>query len=294
MKRTFLTLVYLLVLVLNAMTALSGTGGDLEEIKAKGVIRHLGVPYANFILGNGTGGMSVELMQLFAIHLGVRYEFVATTWKDVFSDLIGRKFEVTGDDVKLLEEATIHGDVICSGLTILPWRQKLIDYSKPTFPSQVWLIAGIGTTMVPIKPSGDVTLDIAATKKKLQGKTVLGIKATCLDPLLYKLAASGADVRYFEGSMNDIAPAAMNMIADAALLDVPDALLALKKWSGKIVVIGPISPTQEMGVGFRKESVQLREEFNRFVTELINNGQYEKLINKYYPNIKEYYPNFFN
>jgi ABC-type amino acid transport substrate-binding protein len=276
------------------VTALSSTGGDLDEIKAKGVIRHLGVPYANFILGDGTGGMSVELMQMFAIHLGVRYEYVATTWKDMFSDLIGRKFEVTGDDVKLLDEATIRGDVICSGLTFLPWRQKLIDYSKPTFHSQVWLIAGIGTTMVPIQPSGDIMVDIAATKKKLQGKTVLGIKATCLDPLLYNLAASGVNVRYFEGSMNDIAPAAMNMVAGAALLDVPDALLALQKWPGKIVVIGPISPIQDMGEGFRKESVQLREEFNRFVTELMNNGHYEKLINKYYPNIKEYYPNFSN
>jgi len=294
MNKTFPILAYLLVLALNAMPVLSSTGGDLEEIKAKGVIRHLGVPYANFILGDGTGGMSVELMKMFAVHLGVRYEYVETTWKDLFSDLIGRNFKVTGDDVKLLEEATIRGDVISSGLTFLPWRQKLIDYSKPTFPSQVWLIAGFGTTMVPIKPSGDVTVDIAVTKKKLQGKTVLGIKTTCLDPLLYNLAASGADVRYFEGSMNDIAPAAMNMIADAALLDVPDALLALQKWPGKIVVIGPISPPQEMGEGFRKESVLLREEFNRFVTELMNNGQYEKLINKYYPNIKEYYPDFSN
>jgi ABC-type amino acid transport substrate-binding protein len=294
MKGTTIMLACLLVFVSNVTTALSSTGGDLDEIKAKGVLRQLGVPYANFVSGNGPDGLSIELMQLFAAHLGVRYEYVESTWKNVFSDLIGRKYELIGDEVKLLGEATVRGDVISNGLTFLPWRQKLIDYSTPTFPTQVWLIAGIETTITPVHPSGDITLDIAATKKKLRGKTVLGIKGTCLDPVLYDLAAHGAEIRYFDGSLNDVAPATINMVANAALLDVPDAMIALRKWPGKIVVIGPVSPEQEMGEGFRKESVQLREEYNRFFTALMKNGQYSKLVIKYYPDIKEYYPNFFN
>ncbi len=294
MKRIFIIFVCLLMLVSNATTALSNTGGDLDEIKARGVIRHLGVPYANFVSGNEPGGLSIELMQLFAAHLGVRYEYVETTWKNIFSDLVGKKYEVIGDGVKLLGETAIRGDIICAGLTFLPWREKLIAYSNPTFPTQVWLIAATGTTMTPVQPSGDVTLDIAATKKKLQGKTILGIKGTCIDPALYDIVTNGADIRYFDGTLNDVAPAIMNMVANTALLDVPDAMVALEKWPGEIVVIGPISGVQEMGEGFRKESVQLREEYNQFITSLMRNGQYTKLVNKYYPDIMEYYPNFFN
>ncbi len=34
---------------------------DLDEIKKSGVLRHLGVPYANFVTGSGDG-MDVELV----------------------------------------------------------------------------------------------------------------------------------------------------------------------------------------------------------------------------------------
>lgn len=31
------------------------TGGDLPDVRAAGVLRHLGVPYANFVSGSGDG-----------------------------------------------------------------------------------------------------------------------------------------------------------------------------------------------------------------------------------------------
>ena len=49
---------------------------DLAEIRQRGVLRHLGIPYAVFVQeNNGTAeGLDVALMQLFAKHLGVRYQ----------------------------------------------------------------------------------------------------------------------------------------------------------------------------------------------------------------------------
>ena len=43
---------------------------DLSQIKAAGVLRHLGVPYANFVTGSGDD-LDVELMQLFAKRTGL-------------------------------------------------------------------------------------------------------------------------------------------------------------------------------------------------------------------------------
>jgi len=48
---------------------------DLAEVKQRGTLRHLGIPYANFVTGAGDG-MDVELMQRFAQHLGVKYRYV--------------------------------------------------------------------------------------------------------------------------------------------------------------------------------------------------------------------------
>ena len=113
---------------------------DLQEIKQEGVLRHLGVPYANFVDG-ADNGLDVELMRLFAKELGVRYEYVETNWQGVIGDLTGQQLTVKGNEVAVVGRLSIRGDVIANGLTIIPWRQKVIDFSAPTFPTQVWLVA---------------------------------------------------------------------------------------------------------------------------------------------------------
>ncbi len=110
-----------ILIILFFFLAAAPARGDLPEVKAQGVLRHLGVPYANFITGTGDG-MDVELMTLFARDLGVRYEYVKTSWEDIIGDLTGKKVKAKGDDVQILGEAAVKGDVIACGFTILPWR----------------------------------------------------------------------------------------------------------------------------------------------------------------------------
>ena len=66
---------FLVAAMLFLGSMLSANAQDLAEIRERGVLRHLGVPYARFITGNGDG-LDVEIIQLFARHIGVRYEFV--------------------------------------------------------------------------------------------------------------------------------------------------------------------------------------------------------------------------
>ena len=265
---------------------------DLADIQQEGVLRHLGVPYANFVTGDGLG-LDVEVMQLFAQDIGVRYQYVKTNWKSVFGDLVGKQVKPDGENAKITGDVPIRGDVIANGLTILPWRQKVIDYSAPTFPSQVWLITYSASTINPIVPSGTINKDITAAKKLLTGKTVLGKANTCLDPSLYFLNDVNAVTQYFEGGLNELAPAIMKGEADTTLLDVPDALVALAKWPGQIKVLGPISPEQQMGVGFRKDSPALRQAFATFYSKIQQDGRYNQLVKKYYPDVFDFYPDFF-
>ena len=285
-------LIAMLCCLVTMLLAGQASANDLEELKKRGELRHLGVPYANFVDGSG-GGLSVAVMQRFAKHLGVKYTYVETSWETVIGDLIGKKVKPVGDDVEITGEVPVRGDLIGNGLTIVPWRQKVVDYSTPTFPTQVWLISGVDSGVLPISPSDNLDTDIAAVKKMLSGRSVLGKNNTCLDPSLYNLEAVGATTSSFGGNLNDLAPAVINHAADFALLDVPDALVALEKWAGQILVLGPVSPQQHMGVGFRKESRELRLEFNRFFKQLKDDGTYVQLVKKYYPAVFDYYPDFF-
>jgi len=267
-------------------------GADLPEIRQQGELRHLGVSYANFVTGSGDG-LDVDLIKLFAQHLGVRYRYVETSWKEVLADLTGKKVRPRGEGVEVIGQVPIKGDLVANGLTILPWREKVVNFSTPVFPTQVWLIARADSALKPIKPSGRPDRDIAAVKALLMGQTVLGKFDTCLYPRLYHLEKVRARVKDFQGTLNELAPALIKGDAEMTLLDVPDALMALEKWPGRIKVIGPISSKQEMGVAFAQTSPQLRETFNRFFDQIKQDGTYLALVRRYYPSALHHFPEFF-
>ena len=265
---------------------------DLQEIKERGVLRHLGIPYAGFVTGTGDG-LDVELTKLFARYLGVRYQYVKADWGTVVQDLVGKKIEVRGTDVEVLEDAPVRGDMIANGFTVLPWRKKLVSYSKPTFPSQIWLLARADSKVRPIRPTGDIQKDIALTKTLMKGKSVLSVERTCLDPDLYNLSSTGATVIRFAGSVNELAPAVLNHDAEMTILDVPDALIALEKWPGKLKILGPVSERQLMAAAFSKDASRLLTTYNEFLRKVKKDGTYLKLVRKYYPSATYFFPDFF-
>ena len=238
-------------------------------------------------------GLDSEVIKLFAAHLGVRYEYVETSWKTVIGDLIGKRVRPKGADIEVLDNVPVRGDIIANGLTILPWREKVLKFSIPTFPSGVWLITQADSNLRPIAPTGKIQSDIAAVKSLLQNRSVFAVENSCIDPNLHGLYSTGANVILFDRQLNELAPAIINRDADAGLLDVPDALIALTKWSGKIKVVGPISPMQEMGFGFAQDSPLLRQAFNHFFDTCKKDGSYRKLVQKHYPTLISYYPDFF-
>ena len=132
-------------------------------------------------------------------------------------------------------------------------------------------------------------------KTHMRGRSVLALESTCLDPALYKVAETGADVRLLGTGrkLNEMAPAMLNGKAETTLLDVPDALIALEKWPGEIKVIGPVSGVQDMAVAFSPDAPTLREAFNAWFTEFKKDGKYIDLVEKYYPAVFLYFPEFF-
>jgi len=280
------------MLLMHVALASHSMAASIEAIQERGVLRHLGVPYANFITGSDDG-LEIKLMQGFAEFLGVRHEFVKTTWQTSLEDVSGIRFRMDGTEVEIIGTTPVKGDVLASGVTVFKWRKEVVEFGEPTLPTQVWVLTRAESALQPIEPGRTVQEDIQLTKSQLRGKTVLGVADTCLDPALYGLDDGTATVRYFQGSLNELAPAVIYEEADATLLDVPDAMVALKKWPGKIKVLGPISPPQVMAPAFARDSDGLREAFGRYLQEIKANGAYRSLINKYFPSMFQYFPEFF-
>ena len=282
------------VAMLLSLSCMPVFADDLADIKARGELRHLGINYANFVTGAGDG-FDVELVQGFAKHIGVKYKLVPTDFVSVIRDLLGKDVVRQGDQVNLQGDFPVKGDMIATGFTVLPWREKVLLYSAPTFPSQVLLVARADSPDKPIKGSADLDADIAETKAMIGSKSVLVMEKTCLDPANYGLKGKGIDLSMYTKSanLNEMVPALIKGDADFSLLDVPDAILDLQRWAGKIKVIGPISGHQELAAAFPKNSPDLRRAFDDYLLRLKADGSYDKLVDKYYPGIRRYFPDFF-
>ena len=281
--------------LLGAALAVTGAqAADLEEIRARGELRHLGIRYANFVTGAGDG-FDVELAQGFARHIGVKYTLVYSDFYNVVRDLLGKDVAIRGESVTLEGSFPVKGDMIATGFTMLPWREKVLLFSEPTFPSQVLLVARADSPQRPIAESGSLSRDIDTTKALIGKKSLLVMERTCLDPSSYGLKGVGIDLRPYtkNTNINEMVPALLNGAAEYTLLDVPDVILDLEKWAGRIKILGPISGEQALAAAFPKDAPQLRDAFNAYLRKVRADGSYDRLVRKYYPGIESYFPKFF-
>lgn len=292
MRKLVVLLLSASLLAANAFAQVTAPKHDLPEIKAAGQLRHLGIPYANFVTGAGDG-LDVDLVKMFCRELGVEYVYVETDWGRTITDVTGLAFTRAGSEVTVTGTTDVRGDMIAHGMTVLPWREKLVDFAEPMFPTQIWLIAPASARVAPITPTGALADDIALTFKLINGVSVLAKPNTCLDPKLYDLAGHGAQVVNYEGSLNHMAPNLLGGMADLTILDVPDALVAMRRWQGKVKILGPLSEPQVMAAAFPKDSPQLSAAFAAFLDRCQADGTYEALVRKYYPGVWTYFPDFF-
>jgi glutamine transport system substrate-binding protein len=279
---------------LALLLALPAVAADLDEIKARGELRHLGIRYANFVTGAGDG-LDVELVQGFARHLGVAYRLVYSDFYTIIRDLLGKDVVRKGESVALEGEHPVRGDMIAAGFTVLPWRTRILQYSEPTFPSQVLLIAPAESAIRPIAGSDDVRRDIRETKGLIGRQSLLVMENTCLDPANYGLQSRGIELRAYTKStnINEMVPALLSKSADLSLLDVPDVIIDMRKWAGQIKIIGPISEEQSLAAAFPRNAPALRRAFDEYLRQTRADGTYAKLVAKYYPGIQLYFPAFF-
>jgi membrane-bound lytic murein transglycosylase MltF len=137
--------------------------------------------------------------------------------------------------------------------------------------------------------------DIKETKQLIGSQSLLVMERTCLDPANYGLKGVGVDLKLYTKStnLNEMAPALLSGEAQLTLLDVPDAVLDLRKWAGQIKVLGPVSEPQILAAAFPKDAVKLRDAFNAYLRKIKADGTYDRLVDKYYPGIRRFFPDFF-
>jgi len=252
MKRLICSLAAAALLVLAA-----GTAARAETIRFSVSAE----PYPPFASKNAAGhweGFEVDLIHAICGHLKpTRCELKATAWDGIIPALTSKKI-----------------DVIFASMSITDERKKTIAFTIPYYNTPAAIMAR--------KDSG-----ITTNPKSTQGKTIGVQTATIHENYADKYFKPYATIKVYNAqdeANSDLAAGRIDAtIADSASLDP-----FLKSDAGKDFAIKGFFPKNDpiwgegIGAGVRKGDDRLRERLNAAIREIYKDGEYARLMKKYF------------
>ncbi|TGT46316.1 transporter substrate-binding domain-containing protein [Mesorhizobium sp. M8A.F.Ca.ET.165.01.1.1] len=202
-------------------------------------------------------GFEIDLGMAMCARMGRHCEFIAQEWDGMIPGLLAHKY-----------------DGIFASMAITEERKKKIDFSNKYYESGGVFVAPVG-----------VTIDVA--DKQLKAKTVGTLSGSTYLCYLEKTYPTAKVVTYpnADALYLDLTSGRLDAIfADAVASDFG----LLKTDAGKNMAFASKIVTDRgcfgegAGIGLRKEDAQLREELNKAITEVRQDGTYDKIAKKYF------------
>jgi len=227
----------------DSTSSSGGSGGEPLTVGSD-------IPYPPFEQGKSGDytGFDIELMEAIGEKIGRAPEFQDTSFETIFRDVAQGKFEA-----------------VISAATITEEREKEVAFSDPYYLSEQAIL---------VKEGSDV-----GGIEDLSGKTV-GAQQGTTGLELGKEKANAGELRpYPEG------PDAINALkagtVEAVIIDAPVAQNAVEEEGG--VEISEKVPTEESyGIAVAKDNTELLEEINEGLAELISDGTYKTIYEKWF------------
>jgi lysine-arginine-ornithine-binding protein len=202
-------------------------------------------------------GFDVDIGNALCERIGAKCEWVAHEWGTIIDDLIAGKY-----------------DTITASMTINDDRKKRMDFTSKYYSTPAALVAPRTTAIKTI------------SQRYLQGKRIGTAKGTIFDSFLSKKMPY-VDLRTYATQDDANLDVSFGDI-DAAMGDRLFLGEWLKTKDGSCCVfvggdiVDPLLGTA-IGIGVRKEDPDLKELLNKALSEIIADGTYKKINDKYFP-----------
>jgi lysine-arginine-ornithine-binding protein len=209
------------------------------------------IPYAPFEFGRAPNyeGFDVDVVNEVAKRLDVEAEFVKTPFDPIFRNLAQGRF-----------------DLVASAATITPEREKTVAFSVPYFPADQSLMVKRGS-------------DIKSTDD-LDGKRI-GAQLGTTGADYAKNKVKGAETVRTYDLVDDAFKALQTGQVDAVINDFPVSKYA-ERSKKDLQVVQRISTGEEYGLGFNKDDTKLKEEVDKALNEMKEDGTYTKIYKKWF------------
>jgi polar amino acid transport system substrate-binding protein len=239
--------------------ALFGAGAAYADIKF-GVAAEPYPPYSSKDASGKWVGWEIDLMDAVCKQMNEKCELVEVAWDGIIPALTSKQI-----------------DVIWSSMSITDERKKTIDFTKMYYDTPTVIIG---------QKDGDKDI----TPEHLKGKT-LGAQVSTIHEKYLRKHYPESEIKTYQTqdeANNDLAAGRLDYVqADGTALDA-----FLKTEQGQaccelkdIVPADPEVLGQGVGGGVRKEDTALKEKLDAAITELVKNGEIQRITEKY-PDLK--------
>ncbi|WXL26203.1 ABC transporter substrate-binding protein [Ectopseudomonas mendocina] len=243
---------YKKILLAAAATLAFGTqavAADKLKIGTEGAY-----PPFNLIDASGkVGGFDVEIGQALCAKMKVECEVVTSDWDGIIPALNAKKF-----------------DFLIASMSITEERKAAVDFTEPYYTNKLQFVAPKG---------GEFKTD----KDSLKGKVIGAQRATIAGTWLEDNLGGVVDVKLYDTQENAYLDLASGRV-DGILADTFVQWEWLKSDAGKDFEFKgePVFDNDKIGIAVRKGDA-LREKLNAALAEIVADGTYKKINDKYFP-----------
>jgi polar amino acid transport system substrate-binding protein len=225
-------------------------GGQVNLIKEGQLLVGTDTPYPPFEIGQppDISGYDIEILDEVAKRMGLKTSYQDTSFDTIFRDLAQGKF-----------------DIVAAASTILPDRERTVDFSDPYYLTPQSLL---------VTPNSDIS-----TVDDLGGKTV-GAQDGTTGEFYAQDETDASEVRgYPEG------PDAINALragqVDAVIIDFAVGQDAVEKQGG-VEIAQRIVTNELYGFPTAEDNDALREQVNDALVEMKDDGTLAEIYQKYF------------
>ncbi len=228
----------------------SATAADKLRIGTEGAY-----PPFNLIDKDGkVGGFDVDIAQALCAKMKADCTVVTQDWDGIIPALNARKF-----------------DFIAASMSITDERKQAVDFTDPYYSNKLQFIA---------KKGGKFD----SSKAGLKGKVIGAQRATIAGEWLEKTLKDVVEIKLYDTQENAYLDLAAGRL-DGVMADKYVSWEWLKSDAGKDYEFKgePVFEDDKIGIAVRKGDAKLKERLNAALKEIVADGTYKKINDKYFP-----------
>ncbi|MBU3057245.1 ABC transporter substrate-binding protein [Pseudomonas indica] len=242
---------YKKILLAAAATLAFGSAMAAEKLK---IGTEGAYPPFNLIDASGqVVGFDIEIAQALCAKMKAECEVVTSDWDGIIPALNSKKF-----------------DFLVASMSITEERQQAVDFTEPYYTNKLQFIA-------------PKTADFKTDKASLKGKVIGAQRATIAGTWLEDNLGDVVDIKLYDTQENAYLDLSSGRL-DGVLADTFVNWEWLKSDAGKDFEFkgDPVFDNDKIGIAVRKGD-PLRERLNTALKEIVADGTYKKINDKYFP-----------